>query len=700
MSVEQAAKRGQAGRSELQVLSEFPRPICEIENEWIPMPDGTRLAAKIWRPVDSPQRPVPAILEYLPYRKRDGTVTRDSMTHAYYAGHGYAGVRVDIRGTGDSEGILEDEYTHSELADGLAVLEWLAAQPWCDGRCGVMGISWGGFNGLQLAALQPPQLKAVVSICSTDDRYADDVHYMGGCLLGDNLSWAGTMLGYMTLPPDPAVVGERWRAMWMERLEAASSWLLPWLTHQSRDDYWRHGSICEDFSQVRTPIMAVSGWADPYTNSVFRLLESLPPEVPRQGLVGPWAHKYPHLGVPGPAIGFLQETLRWWDKYLKGQATGIEHEPMLRLYLQDSMPPSTGYQHRPGRWISEPSWPSPNVDQLTYAFTTDRYTLAMEPTGEPAPTSEQTSRNMITLRSPITLGYFGGKWCGESAPPDLPDDQREEDGGAVLFESPPLTKPLSLVGAPSVQLELESDQPVAMVAVRLSDVLPDGRVTRLTYGLLNLTHRDGHAEPQPLQPGRRYQVHIPLNYFAQSFPVGHRVRLAVSSSYWPQAWLPPKQTTLRLHSANCQVTLPVRKFTADEPVVNFLPPAAAAAIKPELIATAERSWKVIRDIGAGKSALEVRKGRGRQYWRAIDLERSSVGRESYRVDHQQIESAVGEVSWEHWLERGDWRAVVKTHTRLTGDCHCFRLQFDIDAYLNERRIFSRSQQHLINRHGV
>src|SRR6056297_2060398 len=229
-TVNDGNKKGQT----LKIVKSFPHQVREIENQWIPMPDGTRLAARIWMPADAFDSPVPAILEYLPYRKRDGTVTRDTMTHAYYAGHGYAGVRVDIRGTGDSEGVLTDEYTADELADGLEILRWLEQQPWCDGQCGIMGISWGGFNGLQLAALQPPQLRAVVTVCSTDDRYADDVHYMGGCLLGDNLSWAATMLGYITLPPDPEIVGERWQAMWMQRLEAAESWLVPWLEHQTR----------------------------------------------------------------------------------------------------------------------------------------------------------------------------------------------------------------------------------------------------------------------------------------------------------------------------------------------------------------------------------------------------------------------------------------------------------------------------------
>ena len=246
----------------MQYRTSFPQTVKTIEHTWIPLSDGTHVAARIWMPEDAEENPVPAILEYIPYRKRDFTRPRDAHTHPYFAGHGYACVRVDIRGSGDSEGVLKDEYIQQELDDGCEILKWIASQPWCTGDIGMIGISWGGFNGLQIAAMQPPELKAVISLSSTDDRYADDVHYMGGCMLTDNLSWASTMFAYNSLPPDPALVGDRWRDQWFERLEGSGLWLETWLQHQRRDDYWRHGSVCEDFSAIKTPVMAVSGWAD------------------------------------------------------------------------------------------------------------------------------------------------------------------------------------------------------------------------------------------------------------------------------------------------------------------------------------------------------------------------------------------------------------------------------------------------------
>ena len=294
----------------------FPHQIREIENQYIELSDGVMLAARIWLPKDAEAHPVPAILEYLPYRKRDGTAVRDALTHPYFAGHGYAAIRVDMRGNGDSTGLMFDEYARQEQDDALQVIDWLCRQTWCDGNVGMIGISWGGFNGLQVAARQPEALKAVITLCSTDDRYADDIHYKGGALLNENLGWGGVMLSFSSRPPDPLLLGESWRQNWFERMEQMPILAADWLEHQLRDDYWQHGSICEDYSSVKAAVLAVGGWNDAYSNAIPRMLRGL--GCPRRGIIGPWIHKYPHFAEPGPRIGFLQEALRWWDQWLKG----------------------------------------------------------------------------------------------------------------------------------------------------------------------------------------------------------------------------------------------------------------------------------------------------------------------------------------------------------------------------------------------
>jgi putative CocE/NonD family hydrolase len=634
-----------------------------------------RLAARIWLPENAGDPPVPAILEYIPYRRRDSTRARDDAMHGYFAGHGYACLRVDIRGSGDSEGILEDEYLQSELDDGVCVIDWISRQPWCDGNVGMIGISWGGFNGLQIAALRPPALKAVVSVCSTDDRFADDVHHMGGCLLGDNLSWASTMFAYNSLPPDPAVVGEAWRAMWRERLRGSGLWLAKWLAHQRRDAYWRHGSICEDWETVRCPVMAVSGWADGYSNAVFRLLEHL--RGPRLGLIGPWSHRYPHHGVPGPAIGFLQECLRWWDQWLKGIETGIMQGPALRAWMQESVPPTTYYHERPGRWVGEDSWPPKDMRERTYTLQWPGVLDADAVSAE---------RRIMTVQSPLSVGLFAGKWCSYAATPDLPHDQREEDGGALVFTSPPLDDPLDILGAPAVELNLSANRPVAMVAIRLSDVQPDDQATRVTYGLLNLTHRDGSAHPSPLTPGQQYRVTVTLNHIAQRFPAGHRLRLSISTSYWPLAWPPPEPVRLAIETGNSRLVLPQRNARPADADIAFAPAEGAPVCAKEQLTTTNHNWRVIRDLAADTSTLEVINDDGTVRFPDLDLDLQRRALEWYSYQGMDFCSARGETLWERAFRRGDWSVRTVTRTLLTSTPTHFRLHAQLDAFEGERRV--------------
>lgn len=673
----------------MKIVSTFPYAIEEHENIWIRMPDGTRLAARIWIPENAKNIPVPALLEYIPYRKRDGTAYRDSIMHPYFAGHGYACVRVDLRGSGESEGVLKDEYLEQELADGEAVIHWMAQQPWCNGNVGMIGISWGGFNGLQIAARQPPALKAIISLCSTDDRYADDVHHMGGCLLGDNLSWASVMFAYNACPPDPTLVGERWREMWLERLKHSGLWLDTWLQHQQRDAYWKHGSICEDFSAIQCPVFAVSGWMDGYSNAVFRLLSNL--KAPRLGLIGPWSHKYPHLGIPGPAIGFLQEALRWWDHWLKGAETGIMHEPMLRVWMQDSVPPTTFYDIRPGRWVGEDSWPSANIQHRDFSLASGRI----------LPIEQLYPEEVLSIQSPLSVGLFAGKWCSYAAGPDLAHDQREEDGGALVFDSEVLSESIELLGAPIVKLDLSANKPVAMVAIRLSDVAPDDKATRVTYGLLNLTHRTSSEHPEYLDPNKRYQVNVSLNHIAQVFPKGHRLRVAISTSYWPLAWPSPEPVRLTIFTGSSTLHLPVRlQQETNARQIEFAASEGAQPIQKSIVESAHHNWRVIRDLAMDESTLEVINDNGIYRLDDINLEiqNKTIEKYSYRAD--DFESIRGETQSIRGFRRDNWSVKTVTKTILTATSTHFCIVADLDAYEGDKRIYCQSWERKIPRDFV
>jgi uncharacterized protein len=650
-----------------RIRTEFPRKVREIEHTWIPLSDGTRLAARIWLPDDAEQDPVPAILEYLPYRKTDGTAVRDARRQPYIAGFGYAAVRVDMRGTGESDGTLEDEYTEQEQEDALEVIAWLAEQPWCSGGVGVWGISWGGFNALQIAAHRPPALKTIMVLCASDDRYADDVHYRGGCVLAlDMLHWASSMLTWMARPPDPRLLGNGWRVQWLERLEAVSPWIELWLGHQRRDEYWQQGSVSEDYSAIECPVYAVGGFVDGYTNSVPRLLEGL--SVPRKGLIGPWAHAFPDDALPGPSIGFLQECVRWFDHWLKGIDTGLMDEPILRVWMQDSGEPRPSYDVRPGRWVAESEWPSPRIDDQSWD-------LPLE-----SPRS---------VRAVQSTGTQSGVWCAEGQAGELPADQRPDDALSLTFDFEPLAEPLEILGQPAVTLDLEADRPQALVAVRLCEVFPDGTSALVTRGVLNLAHRESHEHPSALEPGARYTVRVPLDVAAHSFAAGNRLRVAVSPAYWPWLWPSPEEATLTLHGGSLE--LPVRPSRPDDDSLPaFGEPEHAAPLEIEEKEPGPVAHTLRRDLATGRveKVFDWDLGGSLRLVDA-DLETSDASHCVYSIVDGDPESAKVDFRASSGMGRGDWSMLSEVASSMTGDRDAFHVQTRLDVRENGEQIFSR-----------
>ncbi|MFD6297508.1 CocE/NonD family hydrolase [Streptomyces sp. NPDC060235] len=662
----------------MRIRTSFPYETVH-EDVLVPLPDGTRLYARIWRPVT--EEPVPALLEYLPYRLTDWTAPRDRQRHPWYAGHGYASVRVDVRGHGNSEGMPGDEYSETELADGVAVVEWLAAQPWCTGRVGMFGISWGGFNSLQIAALAPEPLKAVVTVCSTDDRYDNDVHYTGGSVLAvDMHAWAATMLAFVARPPDPVHVGEvMWRDMWTERLEAVDPFIHTWLAHQTRDAYWRHGSACEDYGSIRAAVLAVGGWHDPYRDTVLRLVENLPPDRVR-GLIGPWSHQYPDRGLPpGPAIGFLQETLRWWDHWLKDEDSGALAVPLLRSYVMDAHPPATVYAELPGRWVGDPAWPSPSVTPVPYAFQ-----------GAPR-----------LVRSPQHTGVDAGRFFPFGNDADLPPDQREEDARSVCFEFE-VPQETWVLGRPRVRLRLTSASARGQVIARLCDVSPDGASTLVTRGVLNLSARRGRDRAVPWEPGTTEDVDFELNGIGYAFPPGHRIRLSVSSAYWPWVWPQPgSEAGFTLDPAGSSLELPVRTQESD-PSITFGEAEEAeplGVVVPVTLDEPRPERLVLRDVAAGTWRLDVdpRYGGTRVY--PDGLEFTEEARETYTIDETDPLSARARSTWSVRLHRPDlpWDARVETTSAITCDARDFITSNEVVCRDGDEVVFHRTWEKRIPR---
>ena len=662
-----------------------------VRHVWIPMSDGVRLHARIWLPAGAGDAPVPALLEYVPYRKSDWTLGRDNERHPWYAGHGYASVRVDVRGSGDSEGVFTDEYSEQELTDGEEVIAWLADQPWCSGSVGMFGISWGGFNSLQIAARRPPALRAVVTVCSTDDRYDNDVHYVGGAVLGiDMTAWAGTMLAFMSRPPEPQHVGDAWLPMWRERLDAVQPMLLTWLDHQTRDDYWRRGSVCEDYSAVEVPVLAVGGWADPYTDTVLRLVEHLPGF--RRGIIGPWAHQYPDRAAdPGPAIGFLQETLRWWDRWLKGSDTGVEDDADLRVFLEAPRPPATTYGDVPGTWLAT-EWPTARVAP---------HRRALERASVPV------ADGWATVATPVHVGVDSGRFFPFGNVTDLPPDQRAEDGRSVVIDSEPLTEDLHLLGIPRVRLRVDCDRPRAHVIARLCDVAPDGSSRLLSRGVLNLSARRGREQNVPWVPGEIEDVELPLTGLGATVAAGHVLRLALSTSYFPWVWPHAKAATVRVHLPSSSLDLPrldaARVPAGDE--VDWEEPehhALADTVIDTLAATDDRgapvSQRVVtHDAERDTWTLDVDPGylRARTFHHGLFY--GEDPREQYVITAGDPGSAVARSDWEVRMTRGSWSVHIVTHQEVTATAEAFRVRASVRAASGGSLVAERHWDELVPR---
>ena len=666
-----------------------------IETVWIPMPDGVQLAARLWLPDGAREGPVPAILEYIPYRRRDRTRMRDESMHPHFAAAGYAAIRVDIRGYGDSEGVAEDEYSHQEIQDGHDVIQWIADQDWCDGNVGMFGKSWGAYNSFQVAATRPPALKAIAPVMGCDDRWREDIHFYGGCLANDNFWWGSIMQLYNAMPPDPAIVGsDRWQAMWRERLEAMRFWPAMWLEHQTHDEMWRRGSICENYADVEVPVYFFGGWADLFRDTPFRIAEHL--KGPVKVLMGPWAHLYPHEGSPTPKADFVAEVIRFWDHWLKGQDSGLMDEPPLRFWLQESVSPAGSQHHRPGRWVEEARWPSPNVS--------DRV-LWLNPDGlgeEPQAGSE------MAICSPQTFGSAGGDMCSFAIPGDMPTDCRSDAGGALQLRGKVLDAPLDILGQPSVDLRVSADRQQGFVAVLLIDEAPDGAQTLITRGFCNLTHRLDDMAAAPVVPGEEMAVTVPLHGIGYRVLAGHHLVVQIASAYWPILWPAPAPVTLTLSAGASALHLPVRAAPVDAPEPRPLPePPKREGRRP---ITRVRDGSMERSIHADlTTGLETQRFflDGGVFGPAGDLRLDDIGTvlgdisdRRYTIHAADPLTARATMEQEARFTRDDWKVRIKTYSEQTATATDFRLTARTQCWNGEQLFFEDDQDFTIPRNGM
>lgn len=653
------------------------RGFITIENQWITLKDGTRLAARIWMPDRAQNDPVPAVFEFLPYRKRDGTSLRDESTYPVFAAAGIAGVRVDIRGSGESDGVIDGEYTELELANACELIAWIAAQPWSNGSVGMMGISWGGFNSLQVAALRPPALKAVISIASTVDRYNDDIHYKNGCHLSAQLSWAATMLGYQSRSPDPALVGERWKEMWLERLEHEPFFMEEWLTHQRRDAFWRHGSISEDFSNVEIPALVIAGWADGYRNTPLMAVEGLGEKA--RALIGPWVHKYPHFAWPKPRTDFHGEAIAWWNKWLLGEDNAIENLPQVRAYILDAVRPAPRREFDPGFWVAKDGWKPPEMQ----CFYVEQFGSLTE--GMPIP---QAQEHIAYLRSPLDTGTASGEYFTLKPDAEMAIDQRSDDAGSLTFDTTPLAADHDYLGRPVLTVSLRSEALTGNLCARLVDIHPDGTATRVAFGVINLTHRHGNAEPAPLPPGEKISIRLVLDACGYRFRKEHRIRLSLSTAYWPMILPPPEDRGVEIDIASLGLALPM---LGEHQRIDIPEPANPDPL-PKYIehAPAATARQVVRDLAANRTDYRIHEDTGLYEHPETRLSTRQLREEVWSISPGDPLSMTGNSTWTCDMSRPGWFV----RTIATAKIACTKTDWVINAlvtaYEGDAQIFKKA----------
>ncbi|MGV2100289.1 CocE/NonD family hydrolase [Rhizobium sp. 21-4511-3d] len=652
------------------------RGFTTIENQWITLKDGPRLAARIWMPDGAESDPVPAVFEFLPYRKRDGTCLRDESTYPVFAAAGIAGVRVDIRGSGESEGVIDGEYTELELANACELIAWIAAQPWSNGSVGMMGISWGGFNSLQVAALRPPALKAVISIASTVDRYNDDIHYKNGCHLSAQLSWAATMLGYQSRSPDPALVGERWKEMWLERLEHEPFFMEEWLSHQRRDEFWQHGSISEDFLEVEIPALVIAGWADGYRNTPLMAIEGLGDKA--KALIGPWVHKYPHFAWPKPRTDFHGEAIAWWNKWLRGEDNGIDRLPQTRAYILDAIRPAPRRDFDPGFWVAKDVWSKPEMQ----CFYVEQFGKLTE--GMPIP---QAPEHAVYLRSPLDTGTSSGEYFTLKPDAEMALDQRSDDAGSLTFETVPLGSDHDYLGRPVLTLSLRTQARTGNLCARLVDVHPDGTATRVAFGVINLTHRNGNAEPEALTPGEKVSIRLELDACGYRFRKGHRIRLAISTAYWPMVLPPPEDAGVEIDIASLGLGLPL--LGAHEQIA--IPEPENPDPLPKYIEHAPGVTKrqVLKDLSTNRTDYRIHEDTGLFEHPDTGLSTRQLREEVWSISPGDPLSMTGISTWTCDMRRPDWFVRTVATAKIACSASDWIISAVVTAYEGEVQVFEK-----------
>jgi putative CocE/NonD family hydrolase len=661
----------------------------------IPVRDGLAMTANLWLPKPRPDRPdetFPALLEMIPYGKDSWRRNGDTGRGEWFAARGFALCRMDVRGTGGSPGIALDEYLPDQTSDGYDAVEWLAAQPWCNGKVGMWGISWGGFTSIQVAMLRPPHLRAILPMYATDDRYRDDVHVRGGCVTASEKSqYAVSQLGMNAMPPLPAVREDGWRdgpwrEAWRDRLERTPPWLLAWMREQTDGPYWRHGSLAPDYDALDCAVFAVAGWNDAYVDPAFRMQERCR-NVPIRTLVGNWVHSFPDDAYPGPNLNWLHEAVRFFGAHLRGDQTGWDDEPAITWFEHSWAEPEAFPRAWPGRWRAADAVPVPGVVPWTFRL------------GDRMLAEDDAGAGVDSLPHRATVGTSGPlAWGAGGEPNGLARDLRPDEARGLTYTSAPLERAASIIGVPEAVLHVSATMPIATCAVRLSEVSPSGVSALVAQGVLNLTHRRSDTEPEPITADEVEEVVVPLRASGYRFTPGHRIRLTVLTSLWPAIWPSPLPGELRVHRGGA---------TSSRLVLPLLPDDVPAA-EPPRFDTSDAGvrevggeeddpavWEVAEDVLRGSVAVTIGEGGAsllEDGSRVYSAERLVLRASDPDPAHTRLDTEVV-YAW----TGPDFAADIRATGSIASDETAFDVRVGLDVCLDGEPFFGRTWSERIPR---
>jgi putative CocE/NonD family hydrolase len=532
-------------------------------------------------------------MEHIPYRKDDVGRPQEDSWYAALPCAGYLVARVDCRGTGGSEGAADDEYSTREQQDGAEAVEWLAAQPWCNSKVAMIGISYGGFTSLQVASLSPPHLAAIVPIDFTDDRFADDCHYVSGLLrMYHDTGFYGTfMVAFNAMPPDPSAAGPAWAEIWSSHLEANKPYLLTWMKNQRRGPYWENGSVGPIADRIKCPVFMITGWHDGYTNPPLRLFEAL--SSPRRMLVGPWDHAVPNTGIPGPRIDYLPQVVSWLDQYCKSDvASDADNAPPVVVFMETYSPPDPNMTEAPGEWRADSGWPLPGCHDETL-FLGD--SALVSESAEAAESDECAYDPSVG----VTTGLFSA-----GIPFNLPSDHRRDEAFSLNYTTSRLEADLSIVGRPAVIVYVASTARWSAIAATLCEVGPDGASRMVTKGIARLDSGGGTATATGFSGVR--EVRVELNAVGWRFSRGNRIRLSIANADFPNVWPTPEPATMMLYRGGATPSRLVLPAVPDKGTIappSFVPTTAPVSLASR---TPQSVWEVTDGLLDGSTRVSGR----------------------------------------------------------------------------------------------